>query len=266
MMRSIRAEFLKLKGSRVPIWTALAVVAYSMLPIAGGVAFSKLDATTAFSKVGGAWLEAAQRGYYLPTWESLLRQNVQAVAGGVALLLFGFVTAYVFGRERKEGTDATLLTAPVARWKIGVAKLVVVAAWVLALTVLWFALQTAGFAMFTPAGFSWSLIWKSFGQTLTAAVLIFTMLPLVGFVALLGKPGYLKPMIMTIVLEPTFPAVSTDTAHLYPMTMPVLIDGAAWLPIVNDKLTGVSWAIAAGVFALGVVVLLWKLGRTSDAV
>jgi hypothetical protein len=266
MMRSIRAEFLKLKGSRVPIWTALAVVAYSTLPIAGGFAWEKLDATAAFSKVGGAWLEAAERGYYLPTWENLLRQNVQAVAGGVALLLFGFVTAYVFGRERKEGTDATLLTAPVVRWKIGAAKLVVVAAWVLALTVFWFALQTAGFAVFSPSGFSWSLIWRSLGQTLTAAVLVFAMLPLVGFVALVGKPGYLKPMIMAIVLEPTFPAVSTDKAHLVAMTMPVLIDGAAWLPIVDDKLTSVSWAIAAGVFAAGVLAIMWKLGRTSDAV
>jgi len=265
-MRSIRAEFLKLKGSRVPMWTALAVVAYSTLPIAGGFAWERLDATKAFSQVGGAWLQAAERGYYLPTCESLLRQNVQAVAGGVALLLFGFVTAYVFGRERKEGTDSTLLTAPVPRWQIGIAKLVVVATWVFALTLFWFALQTAGFAIFTPSGFSWSLIGRSLGQTLTAAVLIFAMLPLVGFVALLGKPGYLKPMIMTILLEPTFPAVSTDTAHLYPMTMPVLIDGAAWLPIVNDTLTGISWAIAAGVFAAGTLLLLWKLGRTSDAV
>ena len=264
MMRAIKAEFLKLKGSKVPLWTALAVVAYSTIAIAGGFMWKTFDATAMFRDVGGAWAEAAARGYYTPTWENLLRQNVQGLAGGVAMLLFGFVTAYVFGRERKEGTDATLLTAPVQRRWFAIAKLVVIAAWVFALTLFWFAIQTVGFAVSGPDGFAWAHIGRSLGQTLEAALLLYLMLPWVGLAALFGKPGYLKPMIVAILLQPTSPLVSTADAHLYPPTMAVLIDGAAWLPVVSDRLTGVSWAIALGVFAVGCAAVIWKLGRMPD--
>jgi len=266
MIRAIRAEFLKLKGSKVPLWTALAVVAYASIAVAGGLAQKSPDFDMAASlrEAGGAWAEAVGLGYYEFGWESLLRQNVQGLAGGVGILLFGFVAAYVFGRERKEGTDATLLTAPVERRYFAVAKLVIVAAWVLALTVFWFSVQTVGFAAMQPPGFSWSLIWHSLGQSLQAAVILYAMLPIVGFVALLGKPGYLKPMIATAMLSSAGPVVSSEIARLYPPTMPVLIDGAAWMPVVHNELTAVSWAIVAGVFIAGSAAVMWRFAHTAD--
>lgn len=267
MMRAIKAEFLKLKGSKVPLWTALAVVAYASIAIAGGLAQKSpsFDMAASMTEAGGAWAAAVELGYYEFGWESLLRTNVQGLAGGVAILLFGFVAAYVFGRERKEGTDATMLTAPVERRSFAVAKLVVVAVWVLALTAFWFTVQTAGFALMQPPGFSWSLIWRSLGQSLQAAAILYSMLPIVGLVALLGKPGYLKPMIATAMMSSAGPIAASDSAHLYPPTMPILIDGAAWLPVVHDELTAVSWAIVAGVFVAGTAALVWKFVRATDA-
>lgn len=263
-MRAVRAEFLKLKGSWVPLWTTLAVVAYSVLPVAGTFLFKDPSKTAQFEKVGGAWTQAYHLGYYTATWENLLRQNVQAIAGGVALLLFGFVTAYVFGRERKEGTDATMLTAPVSRRWFMIAKLVVVGMWVLALTLFWFTLQTVAFTLGAPSGFEWSLIWRSLGQTLAAALLLYCMLPLVAFVALLGKPGYLKPMIASILLQPVSPLGTTENAHLFPPTMPILIDGASWMPVVTtDKLAPISWLIAAAVFVAGAALVIWRGGRNA---
>ena len=108
------------------------------------------------------------------------------------------------------------------------------------------------------------LAWFAGALAVSAALLLYLMLPWVGLAALFGKPGYLKPMIVAILLQPTSPLVSTADAHLYPPTMAVLIDGAAWLPVVSDRLTGVSWAIALGVFAVGCAAVIWKLGRMPD--
>jgi len=266
MMRAIRAEFLKLKGSKVPLWTALAVLAYATIALAGGFAIKGGVFADGLTDAGGAWEQAIALGYYEPTWENLLRQNVQGVAGGMGSLLFGFVTAYVFGRERKEGTDATLLTAPVQRRDFAIAKMVVVLAWVLVLTLFSFAIQTLGFAAIGVTGFSWDLVFTSLGQTLKAMLILSSMLPLIGFVALLGKPGYLKPMLFTaLVLSQSNMFVTTDKAHLYPPAMPVLIDGAAWLPVVTDRLTPVSWAIAVAVFVVSLAALVWKFQQTNDA-
>ncbi|MDO9107926.1 MAG: hypothetical protein Q7U89_02915, partial [Coriobacteriia bacterium] len=98
MMRAIKAEFMKLKGAKVPLWTAIAVVAYGLIAIGSSFAMKSGDAGAALAKAGGAWAEAAALGRYTATWENMLRQNVQGIAGAWGIFLFGFVTAYVFGR------------------------------------------------------------------------------------------------------------------------------------------------------------------------
>ena len=60
------------------------------------------------------------------------------------------------------------------------------------------------------------------------------------------------------------PVVSSESAHLYPPTMPVLIDGAAWMPVVHNELTAVSWAIVAGVFIAGSAAVMWRFAHTAD--
>jgi len=266
MMRAIKAEFMKIKGSKVPLWTALAVVAYAAVAIGGAFAMKNGDTAASLAKAGGAWAEAAELGRYTPTWENMLRSNVQGIAGAWGVFLFGFVTAYVFGRERKEGTDATLLTAPVKRRTFALAKMVVVVAWVLALTILSFAIQTVGMGLAGLDGFAWEHISRSLGQMLSAAAIIYLTLPLVAFVALLGKPGYLKPMVFAVLANGVGMTLATSgSANLIPWAMPVLIGGASWLPIVSGELSAASWAVCAGVFAVGMAAVMWKLGTASDA-
>ncbi len=267
MIRAIKAEFLKVKGSKVPLWTALAVVAYGLVAIAGAFGMKATDLNETLSTAGGSWAIAAGRGWYSPTWENVLRQNVQGIAGAWGVLLFGFVTAYVFGRERKEGTDATMLTSPVHRRSFAVAKTVVVAVWVLALTLLAFLFQTAGFALAGLEGFAWGHVFGSLGETLQAAALIYLTLPLVAFFALTGKPRYLRPMLFLVVAWVLGNTVATtDYAHLYPWMMPVLIGGASWLPVPSDRLDLASWVVALGVFVFGLALTMWKIGRSNDAV
>lgn len=269
MTRAIHAEFLKLRGSKVPMWTVLATVAYGVIAIAGAFAIKNgLGATAeAMTKAGGAWAEAAARGYYTPTWENLLRQNVQGVAGAWGIFLFAFVTAYVFGRERKEGTEATLLTAPVQRRSFAVAKMVVVGVWVLALTLFAFVFQTAGMALAGPTDFAWTHLATSLGQMLEASLLLYLSMPLIALVALWGKPGYLKPMVFAALLNVVGMMFAGEKlANLVPWSMPVLIGGASWMPITKASLDATSWAISAVVVVAGSAALMWRLGRGSDAV
>ncbi|HEX9093282.1 MAG TPA: ABC transporter permease [Coriobacteriia bacterium] len=268
MMRAIRAEFLKLKGSKVPLWTALATVAYGAIAIGGAFAIKNgANIGESLAKAGGAWAQAAALGRYTPTWENLLLQNVQGIAGAWGIFLFGFVTAYVFGRERKEGTNATMLTSPVQRRSFAVAKMVVIAAWVLALTLFSFVFQTVGIAPAGLSGFAWEHVFRSLGQMLEAALIIYLTMPLVAFVALLGKPGYLKPMVFAATLNAFGMGFAADeSARLVPWAMPILIGGASWMPITPAKIDGVSWAICVAVFVVGMAAVMWKLGRASDAV
>lgn len=267
MMRAIKAEFFKLKGAKVPIWTALAVVAYGAIAIAGAFAMKSGDAGAALAKAGGAWAEAAALGRYTPTWENMLRQNVQGIGGAWGIFLFAFVTAYVFGRERKEGTDATMLTAPVQRRSFAVAKMVVIAVWVLALTLFSFAFQSAGMGLAGLSDFAWEHVFRSLGQMLMAASILYLTMPLVAFVALLGKPGYLKPILFAATLNLIgMSFVTEESANLIPWAMPVLIGGASWQPMTEASLTAVSWVVCVAVFAVGMIAVMWKVGRASDAV
>lgn len=265
-MRAIKAEFRKLKGSKVPLWTALSVVAYAAIAVAAAYAMKTGQMAESMAEVGGAWTDAYTAGYYDATWANFLRTNVQAIAGNLGLLLFGFVTVYVFGRERKEGTDSTLLTAPVERRTFAVAKLVVVAVWVLALTLFMFVLQGVGFALVGAEGFRWSLAFKSLGQCIAASAMLYSLLPLVGFVALLGKPGYLKPMLFTAGLMSVSNVIATaGYGHLFPGTMPMLFAGASWLPVVDGELSVLSWLIVLAFLVVSALLLVWKFAQATDA-
>jgi ABC-type transport system involved in multi-copper enzyme maturation permease subunit len=269
MMRAIHAEFQKLKGSKVPLWTFLATIAYGAIAIAGAFAMKTGAGETAaaLGKAGGAWAQAAALGRYDPTWENMLRQNTQGIAGAWGILLFGFVTAYVFGRERKEGTNATMLTSPVQRRSFAVAKMVVIAVWCLALTLFSFIFQTVGMAPAGLSGFAWVYVFRSLGHMLQAAALFYMLLPLVALVALIGKPGYLKPMVFAAFLNLIgLMFAGEKVAGLIPGAMPILLDGASWMPIVKAELSATSWMIAVAVFVVGMATLMWTLGRASDSV
>ena len=164
-MRAIRAEFAKLKGSRAPLWTALVVVVMVALGLIGAVAFGKPETIDALKKAGGAFAQAASAGLYTPNWKNMLRLGPQAIAGSWGVLVFSFVTAYVFGREFKEGTDSAMLTTPVRRETVVLAKMIVLAAWVFGLAALSFIASVTGFAILGLDGFSWSVLVGSLADT-----------------------------------------------------------------------------------------------------
>jgi bacitracin transport system permease protein len=135
MLRALQAEVLKLKGSRMPFWTGSVVLLAPLLTLAA-----------ARGRPGGAALLG---------WTAFMRSGAQLIAGVYGIMLFGLVAAYLFGREYVEGTANEMLTLPLRRESFIVAKMVVLAVWVLALTVFSMGAQAVYAALVGVGGPSW---------------------------------------------------------------------------------------------------------------
>lgn len=264
MLRALKAEVLKLKRAHVVWWTALVVAVYAIVNTVMTASFKDPGAGARMAQAGGSFAKAAAAGMYEPTWENFLRFIPQGIGGGIGALLFGFVAAYVFGREFKERTDSVMLVTPIRREYFVAAKLAVLFGWVTSLALLWFVLQTAGTALVGAERFAWAGLLAALGDSMKATLLIYLTLPFVAWVAWLRR-GYLWPMVFTVVamtLSNGF--IFTEFARYYPWDMPLLVAGASWIPIPPASLVPGSWLVAVAVFALGAALLGWQVDR-SDA-
>lgn len=115
----IRVETLKLFRSRVGMTASLALVV-GMLALLGGI--------TAGVASGNSELIAQAGPASALNWEGLLTGATQIIAVA-AMLGFGIVLAWVFGREFAEGTITALFALPVSRTRIALAKLTVYVFW-----------------------------------------------------------------------------------------------------------------------------------------
>jgi len=266
MIRALRAEFAKLKRARMPLWTLLTVCGYGVISATMTSALLRPEAATKIGASGGAFAKAAAAGLYHSNWANYLRFNQQGIAGAWGILLFGLVAAYLFGREFSEGTAKNMLTLPLRREWFVLAKFVVLAVWVLALTLLSVAAQVAFGALLKLDGFSWSLVRTCLVDSLRVSSLLFLTLPIVGWLGMLGR-GYLPPMLFSGLMQgATTALVVTKWAAWFPWSMPVLLVGASWFPVANpQKLVASSWMVALGVFVGGIGLLFWQIDHADNA-
>lgn len=264
MMRMIAAEFFKLKRSRMPLWSGLIVLVaaglgLAVLPVLGD---PKIQAEMA--KSGGVFAQAVAAGMYQPSWTNYLRIGVQGMSGSWGILTFGLVTAYLFGRESKEGAAKTMLTLPIRREYVVVAKLLVLAVWVFALGLLSVLLTSVATAALGVSGFTWAAVLTSLGETMTAIAPLYLTLPLVAWFAVRGR-GYLQPMLYSLgVMMVGNALVQTSASRFFPWNMPLHLVGASWYPVSPSPVVAGSWAVAAGVFAVGVAALMWQIDHADS--
>lgn len=265
MMRVLAAEFLKLKRSKMPLWSGLIVL------VAGGLGLAVLPvlsdpATQAqIAKGGGVFAKAVAAGAYAPTWANYLRIGLQGMSGSWGVLTFGFVTAYLFGREFKEGTAKNMLTLPLRREYTVLAKMVVLAAWVLCLGLL-SVLVSAGTAVaLGVGGFTWMHVLRSVVDTLGVTTLLYLTLPFVAWFAMRGK-GYLPPMLYSlVVMMVSNGMVETPLSRWVPWNMPLHLVGASWYPVSPSSLTIGSWVVAVIFFIAGLAALMWRVDHADSA-
>jgi hypothetical protein len=264
MMRMIAAEFLKMKRSRMPMWSGLIVLVAAGLGLAVLPVLADPKTQMEMAKGGGVFSKAIAAGMYQPSWANYLRVGLQGMSGSWAILTFGLITAYVFGREYKEGAAKTMLTLPIRREYAIVAKLVVLAVWVLALGILSVALTMAATAILGVGGFSWSAVLGNVDDTLQATALLYCTLPLVAWFAVRGR-GYLQPMLFSLgVMMIGNGLVATPASPFVPWNMPLHLVGASWYPVSPSPLGPLSWVVAVAVFVAGAAALMWQIDHADS--
>lgn len=214
------AETLKARRSRLALGITLA---FMILPLVGGLFMVILKNPEQARALGLISLKAQIVGGQAdwPTYFDMLLQGT-AVGG---LMLFSFVTAWVFGREFSDHTVKELLAIPAPRWSIVAAKFAWTGLWIAALTLLSFALALAIGALLAIPGWSAELVQASFGSLVLIAVLLLMLMPLVAFFASAGR-GYLPALgwaLLTLVMAQILGVLGWG--DWFPWTVPALAAG-----------------------------------------
>ena len=219
---SLWAETLKMRRSKVPLFTALG---FSIAPLVGGLFMIILKDPEAARSMGlisaKAQLTAGVADW--PTFFSILAQAV-AVGGGI---LFAVLASWIFGREFSDRTAKELLALPTTRKAIVAAKFVVMATWAFLLTVWIFLLGLLVGRLVVIPGWSGALLRSASFDILGTALLVIALLPFVALLASMGR-GYLPPFgwtIFTVVLAQI--TVVTGWGDWFAWSVPALFSGAA---------------------------------------
>lgn len=259
MTRVLLAEFLKLKRSRMPLWTSLVVVIVAGLGAFIYPVLSDPKTQAEMAKMGGMYGQAVARGQYLATWPNYLRITLQGMSGSWGVLTFALVASHVFAREFSEGTMHDMLTLPMRREYIVAAKMVVVAVWVAGLALLSIVLTAIVTAALRVDGFAWSYLAQNALDTLKVSFLLFVTLPFVAWFAMSGK-GYLRPMLFalaTIMVGDGL--VGTPVSPWLPWNMPLHLVGASWYPVPPTGMPSAGWLVSLAVFGAGMAACVWRV-------
>ena len=250
------AESLKMRRSKVPLFTALG---FSMAPLMGGLFMIILKDPQAAQSMGLISAKA-QLLAGVADWPTFFNILAQAVAVGGAIV-FGIVTAWVFGREFTDRTAKEILALPTSRESIVAAKFLVSAAWTLALTVWVFLIGLVVGVLVVIPGWSEKLLWSASVDVLGTALLTIALLPFVALFAGIGH-GELPPIgwiVLTVALAQV--AAITGWGDWFPWSVPALFSGAAGP---RSELLGIHsyiLVILAGVAGLAGTFYWW---RTAD--
>ena len=175
MLRVLRAELLKLRRARTVMWTVVVVAFFASMSAWGAETWAP-DAPV--------------------TWVGTLASGTVWLAGWWGVLIFGLATAHLFGGEFSDGTAPAMLTAPITRSRFIVAKLAVLALWVLALTLVSVVAHIVIAALQGADGFTWRYVGENVCDSLLVALLLYLTLPVVALVAMIGR-GLIAPMIFS---------------------------------------------------------------------
>jgi len=249
-----------LKARRSPI-SLLSAAAFSILPVVAGLFMVILKNPDQARALGIISLKA-QLSAGVADWPTFYQMLTQGAAIGGAMI-FAIVAAWMFGREFADHTAKELLALPTPRWMIVSAKLVLMALWILALTI-WIAGLglVIGTLVDIPGG-SRDLSWNSFQSLLGIAALNFMLVPFVALFASIGR-GYLPGVgwaMLTVVLAQI--VVVLGWGDWFPWSVPALFSGMAGPAA--ESLGAHSYAIALLAFVIGsaLTIVWWRAADQS---
>jgi ABC-2 type transport system permease protein len=242
------AEFVKFRKSRVFIFS---IMFFCFVPVMTGLMMLIAQNPEIAEKMGIVGTKAQL--FKTNDWEGFFGMLNQAAAT-IGLIGSGFVVSWIFGSEFSNRTIKDILSLPVARHQIVLAKLVVSFIWciVLFLVILAFGLGI-GFAIGVPG---WTNdVFLQFVKIYSAASLLTLLLnPFVAYITGIGR-GIIAPLafvIFTMILA-QFTAVLGWGAYL-PWTIPGLLsvgsDAAGMSPVLASYFVLAFYAIIGTVLTV----------------
>jgi ABC-type transport system involved in multi-copper enzyme maturation permease subunit len=195
-----------------------------------------------------------------PTWASY-STFLTLVVGLAGTLLLAFVAAYLFGREYSEGTAKVMLTLPVPRPWLVLAKLLVAALWWLIIVLVVFVEAVAvaiglGLSGITPAA-----VGSLLGNLLLVAGISYLLAPMVALVTVWTR-SYLAPVGFALGMLLLGNVVGhTGWAPWFPWSIVPILVGSVSTPV--DGLPVASLVVLAATFAVGIAATMWQL-QTAD--
>lgn len=136
-----------------------------------------------------------------PVWKNYFILIKQALAA-IGMIGYGFVTSWVFGREYSDKTIKDILALPVSRLVIVNAKFIIIAAWCIILSLVFYVFALIGGWLAGTGGWSVEVLYDFTRTFASIAFLTMLLCTPVAFFAGTGR-GYLLPfafIILTLLL------------------------------------------------------------------
>lgn len=249
----IRIEYLKLFRSKIFLITLAASLA---MPIMAGLTMFILKDPQAAKNMGLLGQGGSIQGS--ADWPYYIRLLAKLLSFGLFTIAFGFVSAWVFGREYTERTAKDMLALPISRSSVVLAKLVAIATCCLVLFGVAYSLALLVGVGLHLEGWSTELALRGSVYLVLAGVSAVWLSTPLAFLASNTK-GYLAPLgfiAVIMVLGNFVAALGYD--QYYPWSLPLLIVTKG-LTGSTIGITGVAIISLTGLAGLIGTLAWWRL-------
>lgn len=227
ILSCVLIEWRKLIKSKLSIITVCAIC---FVPFIVGIFAAMMKYPESFKNLG--LISAKMEMMRITDWSSYLMSISQVISIG-GLLIFGFTTSWVFGREYSDKTMIDLLVIPIKRDTIVLSKFAVIALWSYFISIIALVLGLLTGKLIGLSGWNSIAVFNgifTFGYCTTLTILLSTP---VAFFACLGR-GYLSPLafiIFTVLFSQLGSAL--NLGEYIPWSIPALASGITGKVIFN---------------------------------
>jgi len=253
----VSIEGKKLFHSKVPLITMLAL---TLVPFIGGFFMFILKDPNLAQSLGFISAKAHIMG--TADWPSYFSLLAQAIAVG-GLLVFGFITSWIFGREYSDRTIKDLLALPISRSIIVFSKFIVAVLWCLILSIFVLVLGLIVGKVVDIPGWSSDIMIQGTLVFIICSILTILLSTPVAFFASVGR-GYLSPigfMVFTLVLAQIIAV--TGYGQFVPWSIPAMISGAAGNDNVIIESISIIIVLLTSIFGLVGTMFWWRYADQS---